>query len=557
MSAAYAALRRVALGSRRHRRGLLAGAVLGAGAVAAGVALLSLSGYLISRAAEQPPILTLTAAIVGVRALALTRALLRYGERLVSHDLAFRALADLRVRFFRRLVPLVPGGLDGLRRGDLLARFASDVDGLQNLFLRGFAPVAIAALTIPAVTVAAWIMEPAAAPVVAVGLLLAAVAVPAITAGVARAAGRRQAAARAELSADLVEVVSGAPELAVAGREDDWIGRAAVADRRLARLQTRDALAGSVATGLGTALAGITAAAVAFVAVPAVDRGTLGATMLAALVLLALAAFEGVAPVSDAARQLEATAQAAGRLEAVADTPQPVADPAHPRPLPPGELRAEGVSVRYGWDDPWILQNADLRLAPGRAVAVVGPSGAGKSTLAELLVRFRDPDAGRVTIGGVDVRQAAQAEVRDRVRLGGQDSHLFATTIRNNLALARPEADDAALTAALRRVGLGDWLDGLEHDLDTEVGEHGAQVSGGQRQRIAAARLLVCDAPFLVFDEPVAHLDPNGARELLGELAAVARRDGRGVLVISHVADGLDAFDEICTLQEGRLQAVR
>ncbi len=557
MTAAHAALRRVALDSRRHRRGLLAGALLGAGAVAAGVALLSLSGYLISRAAEQPPILTLTAAIVGVRALALTRAILRYCERLVSHDLAFRALADLRVRFFRRLIPLVPGGLDGLRRGDLLARFASDVDGLQNLFLRGFAPVAIAALTIPAVTLAAWIIEPASAPVVAAGLLLAAVAVPTATAAVARSAGRRQAAARAELSADLVEIVSGAPELAIAGREEDWIARAGSADQRLARLQTRDALAGSVATSLGTALAGITAAAVAAVAVPAVDRGTLAGTMLAALVLLALAAFEGVAPVSDAARQLEATAQAAGRLEAVTDTPAPVADPAEPRALGTGDLRVEAAGVRYGEGEPWILDGADLHLEPGRAVALVGPSGAGKSTLSELLVRFRDPDAGRVTIGGVDVRDASQADVRDRVRLAAQDSHLFATTIRNNLSLARPGADDAELMEALRRVGLGEWLEELPDGLDTEVGEHGAQVSGGQRQRIAAARLLVCDAPFLVFDEPVAHLDPDGARELLGELAALAHRDGRGVLVISHVADGLEAFDEVWALRDGRLLTAR
>ncbi len=550
------ALRRAVAATGNRRGRVVLSVLLGTGAVAAAVALLALSGWLISRAAERPPILTLGVAIVGVRFFGIARGLLRYLERLVSHDLAFRTLADLRVRWFRALVPLVPGGLPGLRRGDVLSRFVADVDRLQDLYLRALGPPLVAAATIVLATVATAIIHPPAALPLLAMLLAAAVLVPLATRAAARAAGRRQAPARAALTTDLVEIVGGAPEIAVAGREGDWIARADRHGADLARLQVRDALAGGVAAGLGTSLAGAAAAAVAWATIPAVHAGTLDGTLLAALVLLAMASFEGVQPLGAAAQSLDACADAAERLEAIADRPPPVADPGAPAPLPPaGALSAEALRVRFTPAGPWILDGADLRLEPGRSIALVGPSGAGKTTLAEALVRFRDPDGGRVALGGLDLREAAQDDVRAAVRLDGQDAHLFATTLRANVGLARPEAEPGAISAALGRAGLGAWAAGLPDGLDTEVGELGARVSGGQRQRIAAARLLLADARFLIFDEPAAHLDPAGARALLRELAATARRTGRGVLVISHVQDGLEAFDEVLALEGGRIVA--
>ncbi len=529
--------------------------MLGTGAVLAGVGLLTTAGYLISRAAQRPEILALGVAIAGVRFFALARAILRYLERVASHDLAFRTLADLRVSFFRRLVPLVPGGLHDRRRADLLSRFVADVDRLQDLYLRALLPPLVALAAGAATVAAAAAFLPAAGAVLACGLVVGGLAVPLLTRAAARAAGRRQATARAALATDVVEIVAGAPEIALAGREEDWLARAESSGRELARLQTRDAVATGLAEGLGTVVAVGTAVAVAAVAVPAVGSGALAGVLLAAVVLLALASFEAVAPLGAAAAQIDACADAALRLEETVDRPPPVVDPEEPRPLPgAGDLELRDLRFRYEEGGPWILDGADLAVRQGRATALAGPSGSGKTTVAELLVRFLDPTEGTVALGGLDVHEAAQDELRRAVLLSPQDCYLFATTLRENVTLGRPGATDDEVEAVLARVGLGDWLAALPEGLDTEVGERGARVSGGQRQRIATARALLAGARFLVFDEPTAHLDPAGARALLAELAATAGRTGAGVLVITHEPEGLEVFDELLALRGGRVE---
>jgi thiol reductant ABC exporter CydC subunit len=541
----------MARATRSRWRMLAASVALGAGAVLAGVGLLATSGYLISRAAQRPEILALGVAIAAVRTLAIARAGLRYGERLVSHDLAFRTLADLRERFFSRLVPLVPSGLPGVGRADLLSRFVADVDRLQDLYLRAIGPVAVAVLAGGASVLISSVMQPAAGAVLAAGLLAGGVLVPQLTRLAARSAGRRQAAGRAALTTTIVEATGGAAEIAMAGREHDWIERADSQGARLARIQRGDALAGGLAAGLATAITGLTAGCVALVAIPAVRDDELSGVLLAAVILLAMAAFEAVRPLAAAAASLDACAAAAGRIEDVLDAPVAVADRATPAPVPSdGELELRDVRFRYPGGDAWLLDGANLRLAPGRAVALLGPSGCGKTTLAELLVRFRDPVSGAVALGGIDARDFAQEDLHAAVCLAGQDAHLFAASLAENLALARPDATDAELEGALRRVGLGPWLDSLPDGLQTAVGEHGAKVSGGQRRRVAAARLLLSRARFLVADEPAAHLDPCGAAALMAELAGEART-GRGVLVIAHQPYGLEAFDEVLSLRDG------
>ncbi|MGZ4273161.1 MAG: thiol reductant ABC exporter subunit CydC, partial [Solirubrobacteraceae bacterium] len=396
---------------------------LASAAMAASIALLATSGYLISRAAQRPQILTLMVAIVAVRAFGIARAVMRYGERLASHDLAFRQLARLRTRFYRALVPLVPGQMRGHGSSDLLARFVGDVDSLQDLYLRALIPALVALTVVVGAGAAAWLLLPAGGAVVIAALTAAAVVPAWLSAIVSASAGRRQAGARAQLTTALVETIDGAPELAVAGRAGERVELLDAADRRLSRLARRDALAASGATALGSLIAAAGLLAVLIVAVAAVHSGRLAGVLVAALVFLFLAANEAVTPLPVAVRRLRSCAVAAGRLEDVCDQPAEIADP--PRPLRPsgsGDLCVHEARFRYGGDGAWILERAELVLRPGDRVALIGPSGEGKTTLAELLVRFHDPDAGRVTLDGIDLRDLTQADVRKAVLLCGQDA---------------------------------------------------------------------------------------------------------------------------------------
>jgi ATP-binding cassette, subfamily C, bacterial CydC len=316
----------------------------------------------------------------------------------------------------------------------------------------------------------------------------------------------------------------------------------------LARLGRRDALAAGVADGLGVVVAGATTAAVLASAVAASSAGELDRVFVAALTLLALASFEGVAPLPVAARELSSTLGAGERVLEVADRTPAVHDPPSPRPVPAGTpaLVLEGVSARYSAGDGLVLDGLELRLDPGRKVALVGPSGSGKTTVVNLLLRFLDPVAGRVTLGGHDLREYRQEDVRRALAVAGQDSYLFSSSIRENVRLARPDATDAEVDAALGKARIGDWVASLPDSAGTLVGEEGAQLSGGQRQRIALARALLSEAPVLILDEPTAHLDPETAQALVGDVLAAA--DRRSVLLITHRPDGLDLVDEVVSL---------
>jgi ABC-type multidrug transport system fused ATPase/permease subunit len=226
-----------------------------------------------------------------------------------------------------------------------------------------------------------------------------------------------------------------------------------------------------------------------------------------------------------------------------------VRDPSSPAECVPSCPRVElrGVSARYAADGPLVLDRFDLVLEPGRSVALVGPSGAGKTTVVNLLLRFLDPLEGSVLLGGRDLREYRQEDVRHAIAVAAQDAYLFSTTIRENVRLARPSASDAEVETALRRARVWEWVASLPDGLETLVGEEGAYLSGGQRQRVALARALLADAPVLVLDEPTAHLDPETAEALVRDVLAAA--DGRSVLLITHRPEGLDLVDEVVVLE--------
>jgi ATP-binding cassette subfamily C protein CydC len=538
----------------RPLRGWLVLSVLaGASATGCGVGLLATSGFLLARASEHPSILAISVAVVAVRALSIGRGVSRYIERLTSHEVAFRVLADIRVAIYRRLERLAPAGLAAFRSGDLLAALISDVDATQDLFIRGIGPPLAAALVGGgAVTVCLLIFAPAGG-VLAVGLLAAGAAVPPLAVAASRRAARATAPARGELGATVTDLLSGAAELHAFGAQDAALAAAEAADARLTALARRSAAATGLGSGLITGLTGLTLWGVLLLGVAAVGQGTLTRVPLAVLTLTALASFEAVTVMPTAALQLGAARASARRISAIMDASEPVAEPATPRPLPAGpvHLRLSGVQVRYEPGGPFALDGLDLDLPPGRRVALIGPSGAGKSTVAAVLLRFRDPTGGSVTLNGVDLANYAADEVRTVIGGCPQDPHIFAATIRDNLRLARPGASDTELTAAAARARLLPWIDSLPLSWDTPVGARGATMSGGERQRLALARALLADPAVLILDEPTAHLDPEARAALTADLLTLTA--GRATLLITHELEGLDEVDEIIVLDRGQV----
>ncbi|WP_069769257.1 thiol reductant ABC exporter subunit CydD [Streptomyces sp. LUP30] len=542
---------RAVAGARRGRLGLAL--LLGSLALGSAVGLMATSGWLISRAAQQPPVLYLMVAVTATRAFGIGRAVFRYAERLVSHDAVLRMLADTRVAVYRRLERLAPAGLRTTRRGDLLTRLVADVDALQDYWLRWLLPAG-AAVVVSAGSVAftAWLL-PEAGAVLAAGLLTAGAGVPLITGAVARRAEHRLAPARGVLATRTADLLTGTAELTVAGALPARTAEVRAADGVLTRIASRAATATALGDGLTALVSGLTVAAAALVGAQAVAAGRLGGVTMAVVVLTPLAAFEAVLGLPLAVQYRQRVRRSAERVFEVLDSPEPVREPERPgqAPATPFPLVVEGLSARYAGQERDALTGVGLTLTRGRRIAVVGPSGSGKTTLAQVLLRFLDEDAGSYTLAGVDARSLDGDDVRALVGLCAQDAHLFDSSVRENLLLARKTASEEDLRDALARARLLEWADGLPHGLDTLVGEHGARLSGGQRQRLALARALLADFPVLVLDEPAEHLDLPTADALTRDLLAAT--EGRTTLLITHRLAGLDAVDEVIVLDEGRV----
>ncbi|MEU0937132.1 thiol reductant ABC exporter subunit CydD [Embleya sp. NPDC005971] len=538
----------------RPLRGRLALAVLcGALALGSSVGLMATSAWLISRASEHPPVLTLMVAVTGVRAFGVSRAVFRYAERLIGHDAAFRILARLRVRVYERLEQLAPAGLPAFRRGDLLSRLVADVDAVQDFFLRALLPACVAAVVGVGAVLTVALVLPEAGAVLLLGLLAAGVLVPWLAGRVARRAERRVAAVRGELAGAVVDLLRGTPELIAAGRAPARLAEVDMVDARLRATEAGQARGAGVGAGLAALVSGATVWASAVVGVAAVHADRLNGVLLALVVLTPLAAFEATVVLPAAGRHLEGSRRAAARVFEVIDAPVPVHEPTAPRALPAGPrpLSVRDLHARWTPDGPPALAGVDLELTPGKRLAVVGASGSGKTTLANVLLRFLDPAAGRVTLAGVPITDLAGDDVRRVIGLCAQDAHVFDSSLRENLRLARPDCDEDAMRAALARARLLDWVDTLPQGLDTMVGEHGARLSGGQRQRLALARALLADFEILLLDEPAEHLDLPTADALTADLLDATR--GRTTLLVTHRLTGLHAVDEILVLAEGRV----
>ncbi|MFJ2754542.1 thiol reductant ABC exporter subunit CydD [Nocardioides sp. NPDC087217] len=533
------------------RRALWGSAVVGGLSWASGVALTALAGWLIIKASYHPVILTLVAAMVGVRTFGIARPVLRYLERLWSHDSALRLLARRRVQIYDALIPLVPGALPG-RRGDVLASVVDDVDAVLDEELRVRLPIREYAVVAALAVLATALIDPVAGAFTLATVLAAGAAFGIAYAGAARAENI-SVTVRARVSEQVVEATQTATERRM------WQASEPVLDTLddLAGAATRATTTAASASSLAKAIVLVTAGAA--VAATAAYTTVGDGPMLALLTLVPLALAEPAATLADAGAARARTRAAQRRLDDLTSRPPAVRAPEHPeRPTHDTTITITGVTARPG--DGQSVELPDLHVEPGARIGIVGPSGSGKSTLAALLLRFLDPDTGTITLGGRSTRDMDPQDVRKIVGLVDDDPHVFASSLVENVRLARPGATDEEVEQAIRRAHLGDWLDALPAGMQTRLGDGAAEVSGGERARLAVARSLLAGHKVLVLDEPLAHLDTATAASLAREV--LAREDGstagaepgphggtKTVLWMTHTSTGLGLTDTVVSLQ--------
>lgn len=524
--------------------------VTGALGLGSSVALTATSAWLIARASQMPHVLDLTVAAVGVRTFGISRSVLRYAERIVSHGVALRGMAALREQVYVRLADSPVETVAGLRRGDLLVRTGADVDAIGDLVVRALLPAAIALVVgTGTVAVVAW-LSPASGLILLACLLLAGTLGPLLHARAARASELAQVEERAALAATALTMVDGGADLTVSGRLADVRADLAGIEAELDRLRERAARPAALAAGLDVAAMALAVLGAILVGIPALVGGTLAPVELAVVVLTPLAAFEATSTLGAAAVQLVRSAGAAERVMALLDAAaapdlrtEEVPETASP------VLTARDLAV--GWPGgPVVATGVDLTAAPGRAIAVVGPSGIGKTTLLATLAGLLPARDGAVNLAGVSVAGATRRSVARHVTMTAEDAHVFATTVLENLRVARGDLTAEEADHLLRRCGLASWLDALPQGLDTMLGADGATVSGGERRRILLARALASPAPLLLIDEPAEHLDQATAERIMKDLLDLPRREpGRGVVVVTHHLAALGAADEVVLLQ--------
>jgi ATP-binding cassette subfamily C protein CydC len=521
-------------------------------ALAAGVALLGTSGWFITAAALTSAGLAfnLFAPSALVRGFSFIRILARYGERLSGHDATLRLLAELRGWLFARLFPRLPLADRSLRHGDLVSRLTSDVDALDTAFLVAIGPV-IAALVIGgALTgVLAWLLPPAAL-LYGACFALAVLAVPAGLVFVSRAAGRDVVTRAAEARAAVLDGIDGHADLTVFGIVDTAQAEFTETARRLAQAKRRLASLAAVAGLTVQVLAALALVGTLWLGLTAFTTGSIDGPVLAGLLLAVAGSFEATAIIVRSVSKLTTAMAAAERLTAIAETPPVVLDPPAPAALSDDTALAL-TDVTLGYGGPPVLAGLDLTVAQGEHVAITGPSGSGKSSLLALLLRLADPQAGTITLGGTGLPSLAQADIHASMALLSQDSPLFHDTIRANLLIARPEADDAALWSALASAGIESFVRTLPLGLDTLIGEGGRTVSVGQARRLCLARVLLSPARILLLDEPTTGLD-RAAEVAFFETLHVAAQ-GRTVIVVTHAAIPEGSVDRMLVMRGGRL----
>ena len=543
-----------------------ASVAIGSLGLGSALGLSTVAAWMIARASQVPDVVALGVAPVAVRLFGISRSVLRYCERLLSHDTALRGMSALRAHLYERLATSRADTVVGLRRGDVLARVGADVDAVGDLVVRSYLPMAVAACVGSATSIGMALIHPASGLILAACLLLAGMVGPLVTARAARASELARQGHATDLSAIVLTALEGGDELSVSGRLPRLMDELAGLEARLSSARDRGARPAAMAAAVDTAAMGLAVVGALLVGGQAVITGDLAPVWLAVIVLVPLAAFEVTSALGPATVQLVTSAGAAARIVELidkadrAEAPRTAAAP-DPEPLPAlsdggPRLRARGLAV--GWPDgPVVAEGIDLDLAPGDRLAITGPSGVGKTTLLATLAGLLEPKGGELTLDGTAPWAAQRSDVARRITLTAEDAHVFATTVLENLRVANGTLSSQDARALLRRAGLGDWLTGLPQGLDTLLSSDATTLSGGERRRLLLARALAAPAPLMLLDEPGEHLEAATADRLVADLlqagngaedAEEAEETARGVLLVTHRLSALESADEVLVL---------
>ena len=538
--------------------------IFGAATVGCGIGLMAASAYIISAAVLQPSIAVLQVPIVAVRFFGISRGLFRYLERYVSHDVTFRLLSQLRVRFYQALEPLAPARLQHFHSGDLLTSLILGINTLENFYVRAAAPPLVALL----VMIFTGLFFASYNPILTIAIgffwITLGVIVPILVHILSRRPGRQIVVQRNAMNNALIDGIQGMPDLQVFNAAGAEYKRLEMISHELTNTETHLARINGFQTSLGVLLANLGAWTILILTIQLINQGQIEAVYLASLVLVALTSFEAIFPLPDAAKYLETSLEAAQRLFNIVDTETEVKDSSNPIQLKyePKKLK---LDVRNLWfqypvdtasgkpevQNPYVLENITFSLQPGKRLAIVGASGAGKTTLINILLRFWDFEEGEIFLNGNDIRHYYQNFVRKITSVVSQHTYLFNTTVRENLLIAKPDAKDSELIHAANKAQIHRLIQSLPDGYDTWIGEQGFLLSGGERQRLAIARALLKNAPLLILDEATANLDSRTENQVL--LAIQELMEDRTTLVISHRMTMLDIMDEIVVLDKGRI----
>ncbi len=540
------------LGSRRTLGLAALACVLGSLTIYAGIGLLAASAWLISAAALQPPLAALSVAIVGVRFFGLARAVCRYLERYMSHNVTFRLLADIRVWLYTRLEPLAPAGLQGFNKGDIFSRLVADVETLKYFYLRAALPALIAIFTVIATLLLLGWMAPALIWPAMGAFLAAGCLLPALIGQLAQKTGPQMLRARAALHGALTDSIDGITELAALGRTETQTVKVAGLSQDYMTCQKQAGKITALADALGIMTMNLAVIAVVALAVPLVSSGSLNGIYLAVAALTVQASFEAVLPLPAVIYYWRECQAALARIQAISGL-APVVDHSGTKDVLSGSvaLAAHNLTFAYQAEVLPVLSNITFTLPAAKRLAIVGASGAGKSTLAGIILRFLDHSGGQLLLNEVDIKDYKPESVRHSLSVVSQDTYLFNATIRDNILLARPAATEAELNNALIGAHLEEFLTRLPQGLETMTGQNGLALSGGERQRIALARALLKAAPVWLLDEPTAGLDACTEAAVMENILQASRN--RSVILITHRLTGLEAMDEILVLESGRI----